>query len=242
MKTNFWIVCVFAAACAGCAHRHAAAPALKAKATGAAIVVVSGDKQLGSPGEQLSQPLVVQVNDAQGNSVTGAKVTFTGPAGVVFSPAEVLTDDSGQATTNVTLGGTSGRYELTASSQDAKGKPFSLSVGELVAGFQQEVGYEVNAKYCSRCHNPDSTVEQVSNYDNLAVKPHAFTNGDIYNKFSDADLVAIINHGGPSMNRSALMPPYGSTLTKAETQALVAYIRLVSDPPYAAPGVVYAKR
>lgn len=242
MKANPWITGMLAVTvCAGCMHRKASAPALKAKATGSAIVVVSGDKQMGSPGSQLAQPLVLQVNDDQGNAVTGAKVELTGPHGVTFDPAQVLTDDSGQATIKVTLAGIAGRYEFTASSQDAHGKSFTLPVAEYAAGYQQEVGYEVNEKYCSRCHNPDSTVEQVSNYDNLAVKPHSFTSGDTYNKLSEADLTNIIEHGGPAMNRSALMPPYEWTLNKAEIQAIISYIRLVSDPPYVAPGVVYAK-
>lgn len=241
MKPNPWICGMLAAAaCAGCGHRPAT-HVLAAKASGTALVVVSGDKQLGYPGSQLSQPLVVQVNDDQGNAVTGAKVELSGPHGVVFDPAQVLTDDNGQATFKVTLGGIAGRYELTVLSQDAHGKTFSIPVAELAAGYQQEVGYQVNEKYCSRCHDSESTVEQVSNYDNLAVKPHSFANGEVYNKFSDSDLTTIIAHGGPAMNRSALMPPYSWTLNKAETRAVIAYIRLVSDPPYAAPGEVYAK-
>ena len=241
MKPNPWICGMLAAAaCAGCGHRPAA-HVLAAKAAGTAMVVVSGDKQLGYPGSQLSQPLVVQVNDDQGNAVTGAKVKLSGPHGVVLDPAQVLTDDNGQATFKVTMGGTAGRYDLTVSSRDAHGKAFSIPVAELAAGYQQEVGHEVNEKYCSRCHDSESTVEQVSNYDNLAVQPHSFASGDVYNKLSDSDLATIIAHGGPAMNRSALMPPYGWTLNKAETRAVIAYIRLVSDPPYVAPGLVYAK-
>ena len=242
MKANPWIMGILAlSACAGCRHRQAASPALKAKAAGTAIVVVSGDKQLGGIGSPLPQPLVVQVNDAQGNAVTGAEVELSGPHGVVLDPAQVLTDDNGQATIKITMAGIAGRYELTASSQDAHGKPFTLPVAEYALGYQQEVGSEVNEKYCSRCHDSESTVEQVSNYDNLAVKPHSFANGDAYNKLSETDLTNIIEHGGPAMNRSALMPPYEWTLSKAEVQAMVAYIRLVSDPPYVAPGVAYAK-
>ena len=37
------------------------------------------------------------------------------------------------------------------------------------------------------------------------------------------------------------MPPYGYTLSKSEIDALIAYIRLISDPPYRASGMVYAK-
>jgi mono/diheme cytochrome c family protein len=226
----------------GCSNRHTVAPALHATAAGSALVESSGGKQLGSPGTMLAQPLVVQVNDKQGNSVTGALVNFTGAAGVVFDPSQVLTDSSGQASTQVTLGGITGRYDLTASSTDGNGKTITLSMVEFAAGYQQQLGHEVEETYCARCHDPESTTQRVSNFDNLAVKPHPFSEGDVLNKLTDSDLTGIISHGGPSMNGSALMPPYGSTLNKAEIQALIAYIRLVADPPYKPAGVVYAKR
>ena len=78
--------------------------------------------------------------------------------------------------------------------------------------------------------------------DNLSVKPHAFTEGDTLNKMSDADLVAIISHGGPALNKSAEMPPWGYTLSKSDIAALVSYIRAVADPPYEAGGLVYAQK
>jgi mono/diheme cytochrome c family protein len=227
---------------AGCSRHKAAAPALHATAAGSAIVVSSGDKQLGNPGTPLPQPIVVQVNDDQGNGLTGALVRFSAPAGVRFDPAAALTDSSGQVTTNVTLGDASGRYQLTAVSQDKKGKNLAVQAGAVAPGYQQQLGYELQKNYCSRCHDPESTPEQVSNYDNLAVKPHAFSEGDTFNKLSDADLTAIVSHGGPAMNLSALMPAYGSTLSEADIRAVIAYIRLVSDPPYEPPGMVYAKR
>jgi mono/diheme cytochrome c family protein len=244
MKSIRWMPGVLAALAlwAGCSNRHAAVPTLHATATGSALVESSGGKQLGSPGTSLAQPLVVQVNDKQGNSVTGALVSFSGPTGAVFDPPLVLTDSSGQASTQVTLGGIGGRYDLTASSTDASGKIFDLNIAEFAAGGQQQLGHEVEETYCARCHDPESTTLRVSNFDNLSVKPHPFSEGEALNKLSDSDLAAIINHGGQSMNLSPLMPPYGATLTKPEIQALIAYIRLVSDPPYKPAGVVYAKR
>ena len=220
MRPVAWIVgATTFALCAGCSHKHAAAPVLHATAAGSALVESSGGKQLGSPGTTLSQPLVVQVNDKQGNSVTGALVSFSGPAGVIFDPPQVLTDSGGQASTQVTLGGTAGRYELTASSTDAAGKPFDLKTAELAAGYQQQLGHEIEETYCARCHDPESTTQRVSNYDNLSVKPHAFADGEFLNKLSDSDLTGMITHGGQSTNGSPLMPPYGSTLGKAEVQA-----------------------
>jgi mono/diheme cytochrome c family protein len=227
---------------AGCTRHPASAPALHATATGSAIVESSGGKQLGTPGAMLRQPLVVQVNDSQGNAVTGALVRFSAHEGMSSDPAESLTDSSGQVTTNVTLGAVSGRYELTAASNDKDGRTFVLKVTELAAGYQQQLGYQLQDQYCARCHDQESSPQRVSNYDNLAVKPHSFTEGETLNKLSDSDLIAIIGHGGPALNRSALMPPYGATLSKADVQALIAYIRLVSDPPWRAAGVVYANR
>jgi mono/diheme cytochrome c family protein len=224
-----------------CSHKTPSAPQLKPTAFGAAIVESSGGKQNAQTGAPLPQPLVVQVNDEQGTAVAGALVEFSAAAGVIFDPANGLTDSSGQVTTNVTLGGLAGRYHLTASSTDKAGKKFSLTVDEIALGYQQALGRQLNDQYCERCHNPESTSERVSNFDNLEIKPHPFTEGDTLNKLSDADLTAIISHGGPALNKSALMPAWGNTLSKSDIQALVSYIRAISDPPSRDAGPVYAK-
>ena len=153
-----------------------------------------------------------------------------------------LTDSSGQVTTNVSLGQQAGRYKIVASTRDASGKNIDLALDEIALGYQQTVGAQLNAQYCIRCHDPESTPQRVSNMDNLSVKPHAFTEGDTLNKMSDADLVAIISHGGPALNKSAEMPPWGYTLSKSDIAALVSYIRAVADPPYEAGGLVYAQK
>jgi mono/diheme cytochrome c family protein len=118
----------------------------------------------------------------------------------------------------------------------------SLDIVETALGYQQRVGSILADKYCSRCHDSESSSERVSNYDNLEVKPHAFTDGATLNKMSDTDLTSIIQHGGPALNRSALMPPYGSTLSPADVRALISYIRAVADPPYEPAGTVYARK
>jgi cytochrome c5 len=212
---------------------------LKPTATGTAIVETSGGHQIGVTGTALNDPLVVQVNDDQGTAVTGALVEFHGPAGVNFDPAVVLTDSSGQATTSVTLGSIAERYQLSAVTL-SKSRSITLEIVETALGYQQRLGSILADKYCNRCHDPESSPERVSNYDNLAVKPHVFTEGDTLNKMSDADLTSIIVHGGPALDRSALMPPYGNTLSAADVRALIAYMRAVADPPYQPAGTVYA--
>ncbi len=226
----------------GCGRKSASIASPAPASFGAAIVESSGGKQLGATGTTLSQPVVVQVNDEEGNAVTGASVQMSGPAGVSFDPATGLTDSSGQFTTNVTLGSMAGRYQIIASTFTKTQTKVDLKLDEIALGYQQQVGYQLSEKYCSRCHDPESTPERVSNYDNLETKPHPFTEGDTLNKITDLDLTAIISHGGTALNKSPIMPPYGYTLSKQEIQALIAYIRLVSDPPYQASGMVYAQK
>jgi mono/diheme cytochrome c family protein len=229
------------ASLAGCRHSAPAIAGLKATAQGTALVESSGGHQVGATGTALKDPLVVQVNDDQGNAVPGALVEFHGSAGVSFDPSAVLTDSSGQATTAVTLGDTSGRYQIDAVTP-GKTKPVSLEIVETALDYQERLGAILADKYCNRCHDPESSPVRVSNYDNLEIKPHPFTEGNTLNKMSDADLTSIIQHGGPALNRSALMPPYGNTLSGSDVKALIAYTRAVSDPPYQPPGTVYERK
>ena len=224
-----------------CARKTESAPLPKPTAFGAAIVESSGGKQAAQIGGLLPQPVVVQVNDQQGTAVAGALVEFVAAPGVSFDPPSALTDSSGQVTASVSLGGMAGRYQIIASTTDKSHKMLELKIEEIALGYQQTLGRHLNDQYCERCHNPESTVERVSNYDNLEIKPHAFTEGDTLNKISDADLVAIINYGGPARGKSALMPAWGNTLSKSDIQALISYIRAVSDPPSGSAGPVYAK-
>jgi hypothetical protein len=227
---------------AGCTHKQPAAAPAKAIAFGSAMVESGGGKQIAPAGTLLPQPVVVQVNDEQGNAVTGSAVEFSGPHGVVFDPANGTTDSSGQLTTNVTLGNGAGRYELVATTYDKSHKRIDLKLQEIALDYQQGLGLKLNQHYCERCHNSESTPERVSNLDNLDVKPHAFTDGDYFNKMTNDDLTSIISHGGPALNMSPQMPPYGYTLSKSEIQALLAYIRAIADPPGFGGGLTYVQR
>jgi len=235
-------IAIFLTLLVGCSQKpKAPATAAAPTAYGTTIVLSGGDKQAGAVGSILDQPLVVQVNDAQNNGVAGAPVWFSGANGISFDPPYAITDSSGQVSTTVTLGGMAGRYRLTAYTTDASNKRIEVKGDEIALGYQGTLGRALNDRYCSRCHDSESTPERVSNYDNLSTKPHPFSEGEALNKLSDDDLAAIISHGGPALSRSAEMPPFGYTLSKSDIQALIAYIRAVSDPPYRSAGIVYAK-
>jgi mono/diheme cytochrome c family protein len=223
---------------AGCRHSVMQAP--KPAAYGTQIVEVSGGKQLAQVGSPLPQPLVLQVNGADGNPVTGALVTLRGE-GVQFTPAQALSDSSGQVTVTAQLGYNPGDYQVTAETPKPGGSAASLSLREIALGYEQTVGKMVNDKYCIRCHDPESTTERVSNLDNLSPAPHQFTDGATLNRMSDADLTNMIAHGGPALGKSPQMPAYGATLKPAEIKAMLSYIRTIADPPYQTPGVKYGK-
>jgi len=233
------VVVILLALGAACA-KHPSAPEVNAKAFGTALVLVSGEKQAASVGAALDQPVVIQANDAKGIAVAGALVQFSGAPGVTFQPDRGLTGPDGQFTTNVTLGGMSGRYRITATTMTSAGKPVEIPVEEVALGYQATLGEKINQIHCVRCHDSESTPERVSNHDNLDPMPHAFTDGAALNAMSDASLVAIIAHGGAGLSKSPAMPPYGNTLTQIEIDALVAYLRAVADPPYRPQGVFYA--
>jgi len=66
---------------------------------------ISGDNQSANPGEQLAQPLVVQVLDGSNNPIPGRAVTWViGNGDGTVNPTTSTTDAQGNASTNWTLG------------------------------------------------------------------------------------------------------------------------------------------
>jgi mono/diheme cytochrome c family protein len=228
-----------AALLAGCRH-SGPQQQIKAAAYGTQIVEVGGSKQIAQVGSSLGQPVVVQVNGADGNPVTGALVSFHGE-GVQFNPAQMLTDSSGQASVAVQLGYNPGDYQLVAETPKSGGGSAGISLREIALGYEQTVGKAVNDQYCIRCHDQESTPERVSNFDNLSPAPHAFTDGATLNRIPDADLINIITHGSQAVGKSPQSPAYGATLKPEEIRGVVSFIRAVADPPYQSPGVKYGK-
>jgi mono/diheme cytochrome c family protein len=214
----------------GCSgHKPGETP--QAKATGAQVVEVSGGKQIGSVGGVLQDPVVVQVNGADGSPVAGALVSLRGE-GLRLHPAQGISDPSGQVSIAVQLGSTPGNYRIIAETPKTGGGAATAEIREIALGYEQKLGREINDKFCIRCHDPESTPERVSNFDNLSPAPHAFSDGTFLNQISDADLIKVITYGGPALGKSAATPAFGTTLSPAEIKAVVAYMRAIADPPY----------
>jgi hypothetical protein len=80
------------------------------------ITVVSGQKQTGTVGTQLSLPIVMKAKNSSGKAVVGAPVTFSdGGLGGTFSPNPAITGSTGLASATYTLPTVAKALTVTAS-------------------------------------------------------------------------------------------------------------------------------
>ena len=91
----------------------------------ARLVYVSGDSVFGQAGQRLAQPFVVKVTDAFGNGVPNVAVTFSvlEGGGTLSNAQPVMTDNSGEASTYLTLGFGSYLQRVQASAPGLQGSP-----------------------------------------------------------------------------------------------------------------------
>ena len=80
------------------------------------LVKVSGDTQSAETNQHLTNPLVVEVRDQDGDALSDVTVSFSvNPSSGVLSPTSATTDADGQASTALQFGSTAGAYTVTAS-------------------------------------------------------------------------------------------------------------------------------
>jgi mono/diheme cytochrome c family protein len=110
--------------------------------------------------------------------------------------------------------------------------------------YQQAQGKRVFYSNCVWCH-ADATPAGPSNRSNLTPAPPLMNDGETFNPLSDEFLENTITLGGGAMGKSAMMPPWGRTLTRDQILEVIAYIRAVAQPPYqppARPGLRYSAK
>ena len=79
--------------------------------------------------------------------------------------------------------------------------------------------------YCAQCHGVNGTGKGINVTKDMATTPRDFSNKVDMAKRSDDDIRTVIKDGGPSISKSALMPPWGKTISDAQVDMLLAYIR-----------------
>ena len=97
----------------------------------AEIKVVSGDNQTGEVNTPLSEPIIVEIQDDNGNILENETVVFTAENGAgMFSNnnrvQKILTDDEGRVKTQFTLGKTAGEKTIHISVDGSEGRGMKL--------------------------------------------------------------------------------------------------------------------
>jgi uncharacterized protein YjdB len=108
---------------------------LEAPSVPAGVAPESGEGQIGIVGAPLPSPVVVRVRDANGDPVSGARVSFVPSDGGSVSESTSVSDDEGRAEVSWTLGSKVGTQSLLTSVEDQAGAPapVGFSVGLAVA-------------------------------------------------------------------------------------------------------------
>jgi len=99
-----------------------------------------------------------------------------------------------------------------------------LALG-AVGSAQAEDVKQVFDFYCAQCHGVNGDGKGINVTADFATDPRNFTNKADMDKRSDEDIKGVIKDGGPSISKSPLMPPWGATLSAAQVDGLLAYIR-----------------
>ena len=79
--------------------------------------------------------------------------------------------------------------------------------------------------YCAQCHGEKGDGKGINVTKSFSTDPRNFTNTADMEKRSDDDIRTVIKDGGPAISKSPLMPPWGATISAAEVDGLLAYIR-----------------
>lgn len=104
----------------------------------------------------------------------------------------------------------------------------------LPLSYEAAQGKQIFYEQCVWCH-ADQTPAGPSNRSNVTPAPPLWNDGATLNSLSDAFLEKFTAQGGRAMGKSAMMPPYGQTLTPEEIRAVVAYARAIVVPAPQAP-------
>jgi cytochrome c oxidase cbb3-type subunit 3 len=78
--------------------------------------------------------------------------------------------------------------------------------------------------YCTQCHGKDGNGKGI-NIRDMSVQPRDHTDAKAMSGRSDDTIFKVIKEGGPSIDKSVLMPPWGDTFSDDEIRDLVAYLR-----------------
>jgi cytochrome c oxidase cbb3-type subunit III len=80
--------------------------------------------------------------------------------------------------------------------------------------------------YCVQCHGMEGNGKGV-NIRDMSVMPRDHTDAKAMSGRSDETLFKVIKEGGPSIEKSVLMPPWDGALSDEEIKDLVQHLRML---------------
>ena len=85
-------------------------------------------------------------------------------------------------------------------------------------------GKKLYMHYCTPCHGIKGDGK---GFNSVNLDPRAANHTDtrIMNKRTDNDLLEVIAGGGRAAGKSTLMPPWGDTISEAQIESLIIYLR-----------------
>ena len=90
--------------------------------------------------------------------------------------------------------------------------------------YELRLGKEVFQRYCAGCHGDAGAGDGFNSF-NLDPHPRDLGDPAFQKSKSDADLADAIRRGGAGVGLTALMPPWGHTLSPQQIDDVVLYVR-----------------
>lgn len=94
---------------------------------------------------------------------------------------------------------------------------------------EEQRGQVLYEYYCVLCHGQTGEADGFNSF-SLNTQPARHADATVMATLSDTQIQLIIRDGGPALERSPEMPPWGGVLTNKEISDLTDYIRTLAKP------------
>jgi cytochrome c oxidase cbb3-type subunit 3 len=106
-----------------------------------------------------------------------------------------------------------------------------LAIAASGAVQAKERGEDIYRTYCTQCHGSQGNGKGINTRD-MSVQPRDHTDAKAMSARSDQDLIKVIKEGGAAINKSVLMPPWGSVFSDEDVAELVTHLRTLCKCSY----------
>ncbi len=94
---------------------------------------------------------------------------------------------------------------------------------------EEQRGQVLYGYYCVLCHGQTGEADGFNSF-TLNTQPAKHADATVMATLSDTQIQMVIRDGGPALERSPEMPPWGGVLTNQEISDLTDYVRTLAKP------------